>query len=118
LTEGDCYTALSGRRLEMNSTALKCREILETAYGDRFVMLIVYGSTARNETDKESDLDMLVILRGTFDYFKELRTITELLYPIQLDSDRLISAKPAAVEDYRSGSLQLYRNALREGVSL
>jgi hypothetical protein len=43
---------------------------------------------------------------------------TDLLYPIQLESAHLISAKPAAVDDYQRGALQLYRNAKREGVAL
>jgi hypothetical protein len=38
-----------------------------------------------------------------------------LLYPIQLGSDRLISAKPALQDEFERGSLQLYRNAKREG---
>ena len=51
-----------------------------------------------------------------FDYFQELRTIVELLYPLQLESEQLISAKPAALEDFEHGVIQLYRNAKREGV--
>jgi predicted nucleotidyltransferase len=101
-----------------NATAAKCREALKAAYGERFGELVVYGSVARDQADVDSDLDLLVLLRGPFDYFKELRFITDLLYPIQLDSDRLLSAKPAGMDEYRNGRLQLYRNAMRDGVSL
>ncbi|MBN1868719.1 hypothetical protein JW916_15670, partial [Candidatus Sumerlaeota bacterium] len=38
------------------------------------------------------------------------------LYPVQLESDRLISAKPAPVDEFEQGRTQLYRNAKREGV--
>jgi hypothetical protein len=42
----------------------------------------------------------------------------DLLYPIQLASDRLISAMPAAVDEFERGDIQLYRNAKREGVNV
>jgi hypothetical protein len=33
-----------------------------------------------------------------------------------LDSDRLISAKPVNCDDYKAGSIQLFRLAKKEGV--
>jgi hypothetical protein len=55
-------------------------------------------------------------LNKPFDYFQELRTIIDVLYPIQLDSDRLISAKPALSQDFERGTIALYRSARREGM--
>ena len=60
----------------------------------------------------------IILLYKHFDYFREVRTIVDLLYPIQLASDRLISAMPAAVDEFERGDLQLYRNAKREGVNV
>ena len=100
----------------MDPATRKSKEILANHYGSRFVKLVVYGSTARGEDDSQSDVDLLVLLRGPFDYFRELRTITYLLYPLQLESSRLISARPAVVEEFEQGSVLLYRNALREGI--
>ena len=94
----------------------RCRQVLESHYGPRLAGLVLYGSAARGTEGKESDLDLLVLLDGELDYFLELRTMTGLLYPIQLDSDRLISARPAAVADFEAGVIQLYRNAAREGL--
>jgi predicted nucleotidyltransferase len=73
---------------------------------------------ARDQASPASDIDLLVLLNQPFDYFDELRRIIELLYPIQLDSDQLISAKPAPMDEFERGSIQLYRNAKREGVLL
>jgi predicted nucleotidyltransferase len=66
--------------------------------------------------EPESDIDLLVLLEPPFDYFRELRRIVELLYPVQLETDYLISAKPVAVEDFERGTLLLYRTAKREGL--
>jgi hypothetical protein len=37
---------------------------------------------------------------------------------MQLESDYLISAKPAAVDEFESGCLQLYRNISQEGINV
>jgi len=94
----------------------QCRKTLEVYYGSRLKGVLLYGSMARNQSEPESDIDLLVLLNPPFDFFSELRTIIELLYPIQLESDQLISAKPALSEDFEQGSIQLYRNIKREGV--
>ena len=95
-----------------------CKRTLQSHYGSRFKGLILYGSVARHEETPTSDLDLLVLLDRSFDYFDEVREIVDLLYPFQLESERLISAKPASLADYESGRIQLYRNAKREGAQV
>lgn len=94
----------------------RCKTAPERHYGSQFKGLILYGSMARNQASPASDIDLLVLLSQPFDYFRELRRIIESLYPIQLESDQLISAKPAPLDDFEHGIIQLYRNAKREGV--
>jgi len=100
----------------MNRISEKCKNILKNHYQAQFRGLILYGSIVRNTADLSSDIDMLVLLDKPFDYFQELRKITDLLYPIQLESEQLISAKPAGVDEFESGRIQLYRNAKSEGI--
>jgi predicted nucleotidyltransferase len=94
----------------------KCKTTLEAYYGSQFKGLILYGSVVRDQASPASDIDLLVLLSQPFNYFDELRQIIELLYPIQLESDQLISAKPAPLDQFEHGCIQLYRNAKREGV--
>jgi predicted nucleotidyltransferase len=94
----------------------KCKVVIEGYYGPRLKGLILYGSVARDEASPGSDIDLLVLLDQPFDYFDEVRRIIELLYPIQLQSEQLISAKPAPLDEFEQGRIQLYRNAKREGV--
>lgn len=101
----------------MNPILKKCKHILSDYYGDKFQGLILYGSMARGQTDNFSDIDLLVLLNTPFNYFQELRKIVELLYPVQLESENLISAKPAAKEEFESGKILLYRLAKREGLA-
>ena len=102
----------------MNEVAQRCKSILEKHYGLRFKGMVLYGSTARSQASPASDIDLLVLLSKPFDHFQELRQIVDLLYPVQLESERLISAKPAAVDEFEQGDIQLYRNAKREGLQL
>lgn len=97
-------------------TIQKCKTTLEGYYGSQFKGLVLYGSVARDQASPGSDIDLLVLLSQPFNYFDELRRIIELLYPFQLESDRLISAKPAPLDEFEHGRIQLYRNAKREGV--
>jgi predicted nucleotidyltransferase len=106
----------------MSTTVLditqRCKESLANYYGPRLKGLVLYGSLARDQASTGSDIDLLVLLNKPFDYFQELHQIIDLLYPIQLESEQLISAKPAAFDDYEQKAIQLYRNAKREGLAL
>lgn len=101
-----------------NSVVQKCKETLAKTYGRRLKGVILYGSVARKTAGKNSDIDLLVLLSPPFEYFEELRRLVDVLYPIQLESERLISAKPVLAADYKAGSLALYRNAARDGIAV
>jgi len=90
----------------------RCKTALASYYGPQFKGLVLYGSMARHQASPASDIDLLVLLGQPFDYFRELRQVIELLYPIQLESEH------APLDDFERGSIQLYRNAKREGVLL
>lgn len=100
----------------VNEVVKKCKIALESHYGARLKGLMLYGSVARNQADSMSDIDLLVLLDQPFDYFSELRRVIDVLYPIQLESEQLISARPVSLEEFARGSIQLYRNAKREGI--
>ena len=94
----------------------RCKLVLQDHYGARLRGVVVYGSAARQQAGPESDIDLLVLLTQPFNYFEETRRIIEVLYPIQLEAEYLISAKPVFVQDYEQGRFQLYRTAQREGI--
>jgi len=100
----------------IQETLAKCRKALSEHYADRLEAVILYGSAARGTEGPESDLDLLVVLREPVDVMAEVRQLVDLLYPLQLESDRYISAKPAPARDFKAGKIQLYRNVQREGV--
>lgn len=103
---------------QVKAIALSCKHYLRKHYGDQFLELILYGSSTDKGATHESDIDLLLLLHEPFDYFRELQTIVDLLQPLQLQSDLLISAKPASKKEFEEGSIQLYRNIRREGIML
>jgi len=104
--------------IETKQVVQKCKDALTKAYGNRLKGVILYGSVARKTAGLTSDIDLLVILHPPVNYFPELRRIIDVLYPVQLESELLISAKPVSAIEYEAGSSALYRNAAREGIAV
>jgi predicted nucleotidyltransferase len=90
--------------------------LLDDAFGDRLQSVVLYGSEARGTADSDSDADLLVLLRGPVALGKDLKTIIDALYPLQLDIERPIHALPVDATAYAEGEFSLYRNAHKEGV--
>ena len=99
-----------------NTIARRCKRLLEHHYGTQFRGLVLYGSVARKQAVPDSDIDLFVLLAKPFDFSRELHQIVDVLYPVQLESDRLISALPAAYQmSLSEGRVTLIRrHRLRE----
>ncbi|MBN1315988.1 MAG: nucleotidyltransferase domain-containing protein [Anaerolineales bacterium] len=95
----------SGRVATTNSMIKQVKTVLLNYYGKKLAGLVLYGSMARKQAGEESDIDLLVLLIPPIDYFTELRRIVDLLYPFQLESEQLISAKPAELDEYKRGMI-------------
>ena len=89
---------------------------LDVAYGNRLRGIVLYGSEAREDAQSDSDVDVLVLLEGPVDYRKDLKTNLDVLYPLALEIDRRISAKPVDAQEYETIECPLYREAHREGM--
>ena len=46
---------------------------IRQAYGDRLKGIVLYGSLARGDEDDDSDIDLLVLLTGPIELWKEIR---------------------------------------------
>ncbi len=89
---------------------------LEAAYGDRLRGVVLYGSEARGQADPDSDIGVLVLLDGQVTSWQDIKTSSDALYPLMLQSGRTIDAKPVDIEHYEKADAPLYINARQEGV--
>lgn len=94
------------------------RSRLQTAFQDRLREVLLFGSAARREARPESDLDLMVLLAGPVRLGRDLETIVQALYPVQLDLEVPIHAIPVAEASFEAGGYGLYRSAKRDGVPL
>lgn len=78
------------------------------------VRVILFGSRARKEADKFSDLDLLVVERYVENRYQELQRLSQALAGLILPVDLLVIGE----EDYREWSQtpgSIYRAAEQEG---
>ncbi|MCD6228451.1 MAG: nucleotidyltransferase domain-containing protein [Candidatus Omnitrophica bacterium] len=60
-------------------------------YGDKIREIILYGSHARGEATKDSDIDLLVLIDDSINPFDVRRSLSDLLFDILLEKGELIS---------------------------
>jgi predicted nucleotidyltransferase len=76
--------------------------------------IILFGSSAREEMNPNSDVDLLVIKDGNFDYYHLLGDIYMNLFGVGIGVDVVI-ATPEQVEKYKNINYLIIAPAIREG---
>lgn len=96
----------------------RVKELLQQAHGDRLQGVILYGSEARGEATEDSDLDLMVLLKGPVELGEDLRTNVDALYELEGEVLRSLHAMPVDIEAFKGQAYALYRNAKKEGIWL
>ncbi len=89
---------------------------LQIAFGARLRGVILYGSEARHEASKDSDVDLLVLLTGPVNQSADSWACIRALYSLVLELERPIHAKPTDVLTYDAQEMPLYQNVRQEGI--
>ena len=84
--------------------------------GDRLEAVYLYGSRARGDARADSDIDVLVVLRGDFDYFKTLDQISDLAWTLSLENDVVIAQVLVSKDKYSQNDTPFLINVHREAV--
>lgn len=92
---------------------------LAEIYGDQLKAVYLYGSYARGDAHPpDSDIDVMIVLKGDFDYWEMDKLCSQLVADVSLEYDVCISAKLASETQYAGSKMPLYINVRREGVAV
>jgi uncharacterized protein len=88
-------------------------------YGDQLKAVYLYGSYARGDAHPpDSDIDVMIVLKGEFDYWETDKRSSELVAALSLENDVLISTKLASETKYAESKMPLYINVRKEGIAV
>ena len=93
------------------------RTEVEKLYSKKLNNIILYGSWARGDATKESDIDLLIVLEGKVIPGKEVDRMINIITDINLKYGVLLSVYPVSEEDYSTVNSPLLINVRREGMS-
>jgi predicted nucleotidyltransferase len=94
------------------------KRTLASLYGDRLRAIYLYGSYARGTARPDSDVDVLIALRGEVSPHEELRRLSKTLSDICLQHDVLIATYPVPENWVRERQNPLFENIRREGIRI
>jgi len=91
-------------------------DALHTRYGDRMVKLVLFGSHARDDVDEGSDIDILLVLRGTISPGEEISRTIDIVTELSLKYDTVLSLVYIDEHSFNHRNGPLLRNIRREGI--
>ena len=94
------------------------RAELSRLLGDRLVGVYLYGSQARGDAKSDSEIDVLVVVGGAFDYFDLIEETGQMVADLSLENDTLIVLAFVSEDDYQNRHAPFLMNVRREAISL
>lgn len=91
---------------------------LESIFTKRLNKIILFGSYARNDSTVESDIDLMVILDSIIDIRADKNNSNEIVFPLSLKHDKLISIVLISEETFNQANSTLLMNIQKEGISI
>lgn len=90
---------------------------LHETYGERIKRVILYGSHARGEATKDSDVDVLVVVDSSLNPREVEDSLSDFLYDIVLNEAELVSVLAVSEDRFESYRSPFMLNVKKEGVS-
>ena len=105
-------------RNQLSAIRKELREALSSVLDDQVETLFLYGSQTRDDAHPESDIDVLVVLKGDFDYFEMVELTGETASKISLKYDTVISLAFTSKEKFINRNDPFLRNVRQDGIRL
>src|SRR6476661_268472 len=89
---------------------------LRDLYGERFRGLLLYGSYARGDFRDGSDVDLLLLLEGPVNPYREVVHLQDVKWPLSLEYDTVFSVMPVSAEAFENAETMFLRAVRRDAV--
>jgi predicted nucleotidyltransferase len=96
----------------------KLNRTLKRLLGERLEAVYLYGSHARGDARPDSDIDVLIVIKGDFNYFDMVQKVSRHTAKLSLKYETVISCAYVTQEDYEHRRTPLLLNVRREGVAV
>ena len=100
------------------SIITELRREFNALYGERLVMVVLFGSHARGDDVPGSDVDLLVVLRGPVRPGAEIQRTGPSKAKLCLKYGEVVSTTFISAQRYETERSPLLLNVRREGVSV
>lgn len=87
-------------------------------YGERLIRLVLFGSQARGDARPDSDIDVMVVLRGEVDVETERRRVLPITSELSLENNVVILCVYVSERRFGQEQSPLLHNARAEGVAV
>lgn len=94
------------------------RSRFEAAYGSRLAALVLFGSQARADAVRGSDIDLLVVLHGEVHPGEEIDRMGGVISALSLAYDVMLSCVFMSAQQYAAEVSPLLLNIRREGIAV
>jgi len=96
-------------------------KIVQQLLGTRLKKIILYGSYARGDYNRQSDVDIMILTDLSFEEIEDYRDrISDIAYDIELNTGIILSPIIKNIDKYNSkvNFVPFYKNVQKEGVVL
>lgn len=94
------------------------RARLRELYGERLVKLVLFGSQARGDARPDSDIDVMVVLKGEVEVETERRRVLPITLELSLENNVVILCSYVSERRFDQEQSRLLHNARTEGVAV
>jgi predicted nucleotidyltransferase len=104
--------------VQLTAILKEFRQRLEQIYGGRLLRVILYGSHARGEASQDSDIDVLLVLKGDVRPYEESTRTEFAAAEVALQFDVVISCFFVSEKRYLNPDIPLLRKVQQEGIAV
>jgi predicted nucleotidyltransferase len=103
-------------RSEFNEILTRLTTGLSEFLGEQLADVYLYGSYARGDAYDGSDIDILIVIDGEFDYFELMDKTSDLSWGLSLENDIVISRVFVSKTEFNDRNSPFLMNVHQEAI--